>query len=85
MDLHDFIEDIAILIDRAPKVTLLTVDRDDDLVRCQMSRHLGAFRFSLWAYSAPVPSDAPAITAQGPYLSHKFFAAIMVSSFILLA
>ena len=29
MDLEDFIEDIASLIDRAPKVTLLTVDRDD--------------------------------------------------------
>src|ERR1700677_1309444 len=31
-DLHDFVEDISVLIDSLPEIALLAADRDDDLV-----------------------------------------------------
>ena len=32
VDLHDLVEDIAVLIDGAPEMALLSIDRDDELV-----------------------------------------------------
>jgi hypothetical protein len=42
--LYDFVEHIAILINRPPEPMFLAGDRDHDLIQVQMSRRLGGLR-----------------------------------------
>jgi hypothetical protein len=47
MDLHDFVEDVSVLIDGAPEIAFLTVDGDLDLI--EMPYVMAAWRLSLQA------------------------------------